>query len=120
MDEIASDIEVTDAFATYFTERAEAGVMLAKHVERVTLEGRAVVVHLNEAHNNVPLEVLLHLSPFDNLATFPGTVIAFNDELGARLRPRIDEVRVQRQNGEVIGSMSTAEIYKRGTGHDLA
>lgn len=105
--------EVREAFSEYLKERAESRVLLAQTVTDITVENRVVTITFD------PDETLLSLNPFENLAEFPGAVIAFRNEECARIRAGVDAIATQLPDGTSLGRMTAAEIYKHGTGLDL-
>lgn len=105
-----TDAEVQAAFQSYFTERAASGVMLGKTVTGVTFANGIVRVTFDPAAAGMSLEDFTALNPFDNLANFAATPVAFNDELGNRLRPVIDSIETVRVDGEPLGTYSRADI----------
>jgi hypothetical protein len=81
-----TDAEVLAAFKSYFAERASNGVMWGKAASTVTFENRVV------------------------RATFVATPIAFNDQVGNRLRPSIGSIQAVRVDGTLLGTIDAAGI----------
>lgn len=105
-----TDAQVKEAFETYINERADTGVMLAQSVTSVTATGGVVTVTVDAK------PVVLELSPYDNLAKLFGTPVAFNDDEGVWLRLTVQRVDVVGAAGNSLGSMTAAELNKRGAG----
>lgn len=105
-----TDAEVLAAFNDYFRERAATGVVLGKAVTNVTYAGRVVTVTFSPAAAGVSQQVFDSGNPFPNLAKFVATPIAFNDDLGNRIRPAVDTIQTIRDDGVSLGSYSHAEI----------
>ncbi len=108
--EAVAEAEVLAAFNTYFQERAAAGAVLGKAVTNVNYTGRIVTVTFSPAAAGVSQEVFDYGNPFPNLAKFAATPIAFNDELGNRIRPVVDTIRTVRDDGLPLGTYTHAEI----------
>lgn len=102
--------QVKDAFQTYINERSGSGVMLAKAVTSVTVNDGVVTVTMDASPS------LLELSPFHNLAELFGTPVAFNDDDGIWLRRTVQRVDVVDAQGKSLGSMTAAELNKKGAG----
>lgn len=105
-----TDAQVKEAFDSYINERANSGVMLAQSVTSVTVNGGVVTVTVDAE------PVVLETSPFDNLAEFFGTPVAFNDDEGVWLRQTVQRVDVVDAEGTSLGSMTAAELNKMGAG----
>lgn len=105
-----TDAEVLDAFNAFFAERSGAGVMLGKAVTEVTFADGIVHVTFDPAAAGVTTGDFDALNPFDNLANFAATPVAFNDEIGNRLRPAIDSIETVRSDGAPLGTYSRADI----------
>ena len=65
-------------------------------------------------------EAFLAANPFDTLAEFVGTPIAFANEDGRRLRSRVENVHVAFADGRSLGTMTAADLYRNGTGGEWA
>ncbi len=105
-----TDAEVLDAFNAYFTERAATGVMVGKAVTGVTFSGGVVTVTFDPAAAGVTPADFDAFNPFDNLANFAATPVAFNDDIGNRLRPVIDSIVTVRADGMPLGTFSRTDI----------
>jgi len=114
-----TDAEVVAAFQAYIDERAGAGVVIAKAVTDVSFTNRVVRVTFDPAAAGIDQATFDTINPFDNLAEFAGDPIMFDNDQGNRLRPAIDAVETVRADGTPLGTMTTAELYKAGTGEDL-
>ncbi len=102
--------EVVDVFWAFFRERAESGVMVGKAVTDVDFSDGIVTVIFTPAAAGVDQQTFDALNAFDNLAYFASTPVAFNDEVGNRLRPVINAIETVRFDGEPLGTISRAEI----------
>jgi hypothetical protein len=105
-----TDAEVVSAFRSYFAERAAANVMVGKAVTDVSFSNRVVRVTFDPDAAGVSQELFDELKGFDNLASFAATPIAFNDDLGNRLRPGIDTIETVTPDGSSLGTFSSADI----------
>lgn len=104
------DVEVVSAFRSFFAERAAASVMVGKAVTDVSFSNRVVRVTFDPAAAGVSQQVFDELNAFDNLASFAATPIAFNDDLGNRLRPSIDAIETVTPDGNSLGTFSSTDI----------
>jgi hypothetical protein len=105
-----TDAQAKEAFESFINERVNSGVLLAKSVTSVTVNGGVVTVTLD------PDPVVLDTSPFDNLAKLFGIPVAFNDDDGVWLRKTVQRVDVVDADGKSLGSMTAAELNKMGAG----
>ncbi|MCB9441124.1 MAG: hypothetical protein H6523_12860 [Mycolicibacterium sp.] len=103
--------QIQQAFQAFVDERATAGVMLAKAVTGVTVDGGVVTVTMDAA------PAVLDASPFDNLAEMFGTPVAFDDDDGIWLRQVVQRVDVVDAGGQSLGSLTATELRKKGTGN---
>ncbi|MBP1325318.1 hypothetical protein JOF28_000550 [Leucobacter exalbidus] len=108
--------DVIAAFQEFIDERAASGVMIAQAVSSVQFENGEVLVTFDPAANGVSPDVMGDLNPFDNMAEFIGTPMAFTNEEGKWLRQSVTSVRTQMADGTDLGSLTTAEIFRMGTG----
>lgn len=111
-----SDEEVIQAFRSYLDERLASGVLFAKAVTSLTFDGGILSATFDPSSVGVTEEVFLYANPFDTLAEFVGTPIAFDDEEGRKLRTRVRQVRATFEDGRDLGSISAAELFFKGTG----
>lgn len=102
--------EVVSVFKRYFHERAAANVMVAKAVTKVTFARGVVKVVFDPAAAGVTRDQFEATNPFDNLAKFAATPIAFADETGNRLRPVVDEIKTVGPDGNSLGTFSRTDI----------
>ncbi|MCK0113284.1 hypothetical protein MWU75_14135 [Ornithinimicrobium sp. F0845] len=99
----------------YIAERRSAGVMMAEAFTSIELiEGVLTTTWNEDAVGKEKSEVLLELNPFENLATFIGTPLAFENEQGRQIRQHVHAVSVVGPFG--VGTLTTQEIYQRATG----
>lgn len=108
--------EIESAFKDFLAERAAAGVGLARSVASIRYEHRTVSIILDPAIAGVTTAALRDTSAFENVADFMGAVIAFDDELGLRLRPHVDQVVTRLADGTDLGSRTSAELHRAATG----
>lgn len=107
--------EAVQAVRAFIDERAAAGVMMADAFTSVELTDGVLTATWDEAAiGKEKSDILLDLNPFDNLATFIGTPLAFENEQGRQIREHVETVSVVGPFG--VGSMSAKEIYQRATG----
>ena len=111
--------EVEAAFTAYLDQRASSGVLIAKAVQSVVFENGTLRVTFDPEAAGIDRELFLSVNPFDNMAEFVGTPIAFANEEGARLRTVVERVSTQLSDGTDLGSLTAAEIYEIGTGEKL-
>jgi Fic family protein len=112
--------QVDNAFRAFTDDRANAGVVIAQAVKKITFHNRIVHVIFDPVAVGINLEVFnVGASLFPNLAEFAGVPIMFNDDLGKRLRPVIDAVEAVFADGSSLGILTKEELYKIGTGEDL-
>ena len=108
--EPVSDAEVLAAFNDYFEERAASGVVIAATVSDVTYLDGVITVTFNPEAAGLSQETFDYINPFPNLATLAATPIAFNDEIGNRVRPAVDMIRAVHIDGTSLGTLTHAEI----------
>ncbi|UOE45251.1 hypothetical protein [Agromyces larvae] len=116
---VATNEEVVSAFQGYLSERASAGVVIAKAVSSVTFDAGVVRVVFDPALAGLDTVTFQSLSPFDNLAEFAGTPIAFADDEVQHLRTAVTSVETLLVDGASLGTLTSAELYKIGTGSEL-
>ena len=90
--------------------------MIAKAVTDISFTDRVIRVTFDPSSIGLDTASFESANPFDNLAEFVGTPIAFNDDVGIRLRPAIDAVQTFLPDGTSLGEMTAAEIHTMGTG----
>lgn len=106
-----TDAEVVAAFQAFFAERAAAGVVLAKTVSNVSYSDRVVRITFDPAVAGIDQASFDSvLAGWDNLANFAATPVAFNDEIGNRLRPVIASIETFAADGNSLGAYSAAQI----------
>jgi hypothetical protein len=105
-----TDAQVLSVFRSYFTERAANGVMYGKAVSGVTFENRVLRVTFDPATAGVDEATFDSLAAHFNFPEFAATPIAFNDDVGNRLRPAIDSIETVRENGTSLGTVNAAQI----------
>lgn len=105
-----TDAEVLAAFKTFFAERASNGVMWGKAASNVTFENRVVRVTFDPAAAGVNQATFDGLAAGFNFPSFVATPIAFNDQVGNRLRPGIDSIEAVRTDGTSLGAIDAAGI----------
>lgn len=105
-----TDAEVVAAFQSFFAERASKGVMYGKAASKVTFASGIVRVIFDPAAAGVDQATFDGLAANFNLPNFAATPIAFNDEVGNRLRPAIDSIETVRVDGTSLGTIDAAGI----------
>ncbi|MFW8744787.1 hypothetical protein [Mesorhizobium japonicum] len=105
-----TDTEVLAAFDTFFAERKAAGVMVGKAVTSVTYANRIVTVTFDPANAGVTTDMFTQLNAFPNLAKFAASPIAFDDDIGNRIRPVVDSIVTVRSDGTPLGTYTHADI----------
>jgi hypothetical protein len=113
-----TDDEVLRAFESYVTERAEAGVLFAKALSSLMFDGSTLMATFDPSAVGVDEEAFLAANPFDSLAEFMGTPVAFADTEGQRLRQRVSTISATLRSGRDLGSVPVSSIYHAGTGQD--
>jgi hypothetical protein len=111
-----SNEQIIDAFQKYLDERAADGVLYAKAVVSVIFDGSTVLAKFDPSAVGATEETFLFANPYDTLAEFVGTPVAFADGEGKRLRSRVERVRATFSDGRDLGSMTAAELFRKGTG----
>jgi hypothetical protein len=108
--EPVTDAEVVAAFKSYFAERASNGVMWGKAASTVTFQNRVVRVTFDPAAAGVDQATFDSLAADFNFPSFVATPVAFNDQVGNRLRPSIDSIEAVRVDGTSLGTIDAAGI----------
>lgn len=116
-EEPASEAEVLTLFQDFYKERSDSGVKIAQSITSVSFVDGVVSVTFDPASIGWTQELFDSINPFDNMAVFAGTVMAFEDEPGIRLRTAVTEVRTFLANGTSLGQHTAAELYELGTGN---
>jgi hypothetical protein len=116
--EYPTDDDVLHAFNSYVRERADAGVLFAKAVSSLMFDGATLLATFNPVSAGAEEDAFLAPNPFDSLAEFMGTPVAFADLEGQRLRRRVSTVSATLRSGRDLGSVSVSDIYRAGTGQD--
>lgn len=111
-----TDAEVLEAFNSYVHERADAGVLFAKAVTSLMFDGTTLLATFDPAAAGAEEDAFLAANPFDSLAEFIGTPVAFADDDGRRLRRRVVTIRAALENGRDLGSVPVTSVYRAGTG----
>lgn len=114
--EIPDDQEVLDSFAEFIQERKKAGNLYAESVVSLLFDGSTILATFDPPRSGIKTSALLGVSPLQTLAEFIGIPVTFADEQGIRLRKRVQNVHVSLVDGQDLGSMDVAELYKIGTG----
>jgi hypothetical protein len=102
--------EVIAAFQSFFADRASEGSMWGKAANEVTFENGVVRVTFDPAAAGVDQ------ATFDGLATnfafpiFVATPIAFNDDVGNRIRPAVASIETARVDGTSLGTIDAGGI----------
>lgn len=111
--------DALDAVRSYIQSREQANVKVASaFIDGVELANGVLTATWSQNAIGKPLsDVLLEVNPFENLAQFVGTPLAFDNDLGRQIRQHIHTIYVVLP--EAVGSLSTAELYERATGQVL-
>lgn len=111
--------EAVQRVRAFVAERAAAGVLMADAFTQVELSDGVLTGTWSEnAIGKEKSDILIGLNPFENLATWLGTPLAFDNEEGRQIRQHVHTVTVIGPFG--VGGLSTRELYERATGlrHD--
>jgi len=106
----ATDAEVLQVFNDYFAERSAKGVVLAKAVSDVRFESGTVRVTFDPAKAGITKDQFDYINPFLNLASFVASPIAFNDDVGNRIRPSVQSIDTVASDGTSLGSFTHDQI----------
>lgn len=112
------NVEVIAAFSAFLAERASAGVAAAKAVSSVRVKSRTLTVEFDHEVTGFDREALVDALPFENWAEFVGGPIVFDNLESNRLRAAVDRVATRLADGRDMGSLTAAELFKKGTGRD--
>lgn len=105
-----TDAEVFQVFNDYFAERSSKGVVLAEAVSEVHFEGGIVQVTFDPAKAGITRDQFDYINPCPNLASFVASPIAFNDEVGNRIRPSGHSIATVASDGAPLGSFTHDQI----------
>lgn len=119
MSDQPSTEEIVRTFRTFLDERAADGVVLAKLVDEITVNGDTVTITYATEHDGAQLAAVISLTADNDVLHLPGTVVAFDNDEGRLVRSVIKNLRARDTNGTELGHKTTAEIYRAGTGKDL-
>lgn len=111
-----SDTDVISSFEEFVKERSDSGVLFAKAVTSIMFDGVTVLAVFDPEVVGAEVGAFLSANPFETLAQFVGTPVAFADEEGRRLRTRVRTVSVALSDGRNLGSSMVADLYRSGTG----
>lgn len=103
----------------FIDERAGAGVLMANAFTGLELVDGVLTATWSETSVGQPKsDILLELSPYENLAVWLGTPLSFDNEQGRQIRQHVHTVSVIGPFG--VGSMGVRDLYERATGlgHD--
>lgn len=107
-----TDEEVLSTFRSFFAERAASNMLLAKAVTDVSFQDHVLRVTFDPTAAGVDDETFANVNPFENLANFVATPIAYDDAVGKRLRPAIDAIDTVKPDGTSLGTYTAADILK--------
>jgi hypothetical protein len=108
----ASNEEVLAAFQGFVNERAAANVLVAQAVTSVTFENGVVRIAIDPAAVGYDEASFRELVPFENLAEIFITPMAFNDDIGPRLRASVSSVETVDAAGGSRGSRTTEWVVE--------
>lgn len=103
----ASNEEVLAAFQGFVNERAAANVLVARAVTSVTFENGVVHIVIDPASVGIDESSFREVVPFENLAEIFITPMAFNDDIGPRLRASVASVETVDATGASRGARTT-------------
>lgn len=107
--------EARDMVRAFVAERSAAKVLMADAFTEIDLsDGILTASWSEEAIGKEKSDILLELNPFENLAAWLGTPLAFDNEQGRQIRQHVHTVSVVGPFG--VGTMSTRALYERATG----
>lgn len=107
------------AVKAFIDERAAAGVQMASAFTKLELVDGVLTATWSKASiGQHKSDLLLELSPYENLAMWLGTPLSFDNEQGRQIRQHVQTVSVVGPFG--VGSASVRDLYERATGlrHD--
>ena len=107
-----TDEEVLSTFRSFFAERAADNVLVAKAVTTVSFENGVLHVTFDPASAGVDDTTFADVNPFENLASFVATPIAYDDAVGKHLRPAIDAIETVKPDGTSLGTYTAADVLK--------
>lgn len=119
MNDYPSNLEIVNEFRTFLDERAVDGVVLAKLVDDITVDGDTVTITYATEHEGAHLATVISLTADNDVLHLPGTVVAFDNDEGRLVRSVIKNLRARTTDGTELGHKTTAEIYRAGTGKEL-
>jgi len=107
-----TDRDIIEAFEAYIAQREADGVVVARTVTDVSFKNRVLRVTFDPAAGDIDQDTFdVAIGPWNgNLAGFPSSAIAFDDEIGNKLRPEIDRIEAVQSDGTALGTMSAAQI----------
>jgi hypothetical protein len=105
-----TDAEVVATFQSYLADRAANNVMYGKAVSKVTFENRVLRVTFDPAAAGVDQVTFDDLAAHFNFPSFVASPIAFNNDVGNRLRPAIDLIETLEADGTSLGTIDAAGI----------
>lgn len=109
----ATDEEILALFQAFFDERKAAGVTFAQAITGVSFANRTLSVTFDSAAVGMDWAAFDYLTPFaDNYANFVITPMAFNDDIGPRLRASVDNTETFQADGVPRGTVTTAEVIR--------
>ena len=116
-----TDDEIVAVVRNYAAERAQSGVKIAQALADVTCRGGVVTAVFNPALAGLTVELFGDINPFENLAEFVGTPMAFDDSVGQWFRQRLVCIDTELPDGSPLGSLTAAELHEwatTGTDHE--
>lgn len=105
-----TDAELVATFQSYFANRASNNVMYGKAVSIVTFQKGVLRVTFDPAAAGVDPAIFDELAAHFNFPNFVASPIAFNNDVGNRLRPAIDSIETVRADGISLGTIDAAGI----------
>lgn len=98
----------------WLKSRADAGVVLAQAVSRVTVDGAHMTIHIAPEEISRSKEWPAAISPYEGaLEEFYATEFAWLNSQGAYLRDKIKTLEVVDSNGNLVGNLLDTGEYQR-------
>lgn len=107
--------EANEMVRSFVLERSASKVLMAAAFTDIDLtEGNLTASWSEAAIGKAKSDLLLEINPFENLAIWLGTPLAFDNEQGRQIRQHVHTVSVIGPFG--VGSISAQDLYERATG----
>ncbi|CAM3127112.1 hypothetical protein RHDE110596_18010 [Prescottella defluvii] len=110
-----TDAEIIAVIRNHAADRANEGVKIAQALTDITCSGGVVTAVFNPSRAGLTVEVFGDINPFENLAQFVGTPIAFDDSVGQWFRQRLVRIDTELPDGSPLGSLTADELHELRT-----